>query len=149
MDKAAARALVARGDRSGSGRLQWRAFAAAVAAEGLLAARGGRAGAARIFSLFDAAGAGRICAADIARVAAELAEAGAVEPLLADGEAIALVAAADRDADGWVTFDDFWRVLRRAEIRGRSGGLSAADEDSCSSDEDKSTMPAAPQSSMH
>jgi Ca2+-binding EF-hand superfamily protein len=114
-----ARALVASADAHDVGWLTFAQLCSAVAASGCMRAREGAAGAARVFALFDSARSGRVSAADIVRVARELGED------LGDAEAADLVAAADSDGDGFVSFADFARVLRRA-ARAAAGGAADA-----------------------
>lgn len=94
-------------------------------------ARDSREEVAKVFALFDPEGHGRIGLRDLRRVAAELGE-GLAESELAD-----MIAAADRDGDGSVTFDDFLRVMQRAHRRSGSGGAApgGVDDDSSGDDE--------------
>ena len=70
-----------------------------------------------MFALFDPDGNGRITMRDLKRVVLELGE------NISEDEMREMIEEADRDNDGHVTFDDFFRIMRR------KGGDALDDDD--------------------
>ena len=68
----------------------------------------------KVFNLFDADNKGAITLRDLKRVAKELGE------TMTEAELLEMIERADSDADGNISADDFFNIVRSAQRKGRS-----------------------------
>lgn len=104
--KADVRKMIADIDKDESGTIDFNEFIDLMT--GKMSERDTKEEIAKVFELFDAEGNGRIGFRELKRVVLELGEA------ISDEEMREMIEEADRDRDGYVTFEDFWRIMKKS-----------------------------------
>jgi len=103
--KADVRKMIADIDKDDSGTIDFQEFVDMMT--GKMSERDGKEEVAKVFALFDHEGAGKIGFRDLKRVVTELGES------ISDEEMREMIEEADKDGDGYVVFDDFFKMLKK------------------------------------
>ena len=103
--KADVRKMIADIDKDDSGTIDFQEFVDMMT--GKMSERDGKEEVAKVFALFDHEGAGKIGFRDLKRVVTELGES------ISDEEMREMIEEADKDGDGYVVFEDFFKMLKK------------------------------------
>jgi len=103
--KAEVRKMIGDIDKDESGTIDFNEFVDMMT--GKMSERDGKEEIAKVFALFDHEGTGKIGFRDLKRVVTELGEG------ISDEEMREMIEEADKDADGYVTFEDFYKIMKR------------------------------------